>query len=109
MKKKILSILITILAVCTLMFTATACSPFDEDIEGTEGVLYELSDDGSYAQVIGYEGSSTRVIISNKYQEKPVTLISEYAFSNCNFLTSVVIPNSVKSIGFLRSIIAINL
>ena len=43
--------------------------------------------------------TDTEVVIANKYLNKPVLSIDDYAFSDCYSLTSVVIPNSVTSIG----------
>ena len=65
----------------------------------TEGVLYELSADRTYATVVGYEGTETDIVISNTYKGVPVTVICEEAFRENNSITSVVIPDSVTSIG----------
>ena len=43
--------------------------------------------------------TDTEVVIANKYLNKPVLSIGDYAFRACTSLTSVVIPNSVTSIG----------
>ena len=72
-----------------------------EEVFGTAGVLYELSADGTYAAVTGYTGASSVVLIANKYQGAPVTLIMEAAFADCKKLTEVVISDSVTDIGNL--------
>ena len=64
----------------------------------TVGVIYDLSTDGTYAEVIGYEGSAKRVIIASEYNGKPVKSIYSEAFMELA-ITSVVIPDSVTSIG----------
>ena len=96
----------------------TVCSQLVGD---TEGVIYDISSDGTYAMVIDYTGTATRVKMAAEYQGLPVTQIYEnafygknitmviipdsvtsigsYAFSSCNSLTSVTIPDSVTSIG----------
>ena len=68
-------------------------------ISTTVGIAYDLSSDGTYAEVIGYTGSSTRVIIADAYQNKPVKTIYDNAFKNTN-ISSVVIPDSVTTIGY---------
>jgi len=65
----------------------------------TQGVEYSLSQDGTYAQVTGYNGEETAVIISSEYQGKPVKTVFNNAFSNDENITSVKIPDSVTSIG----------
>ena len=46
----------------------------------TPGIVYEISEDGTYAKVIGYEGAVTRVRVANEYNGLPVKEISKYAF-----------------------------
>ena len=57
-----------------------------------------------YITLVRYIGSSTEVIIPEFIEHKgeniPVTTIGDYAFSDCNNLTSVVIPSSVTTIGY---------
>ena len=70
----------------------------DTPISSTVGITYDFSSDGTYAEVIGYTGSSTRIIIADTYQNKPVKNIYDNAFENTN-IRSVVIPDSVTTIG----------
>ena len=46
----------------------------------TEGVLYAVSSDGAYAEVVGYKGQSTKVYIADTYEGVPVQVIGEKAF-----------------------------
>ena len=71
------------------------CTVCNQPLAPTEGVLYELSADRTYATVVGYEGTSTDIVISNTYKGVPVTVICEGAFIGNNSITSVVIPDSV--------------
>ncbi len=73
------------------------CSVCKELVGGTEGVLYEVVD--GKARVLGYEGTATRVRIAESYEGAPVAEILGSAFYDCSRLTSVVIPDSVTSIG----------
>jgi len=66
----------------------------------TEGIVYEISDDGSYATVVGYEGTSQDVVIASEYQGVPVQSVGAEAFAGRDFITSLTIPNSVTSIGY---------
>lgn len=66
---------------------------------GTEGVTYQLSQDGTYAIVTGYNGSESRVMIAGKYDGVPVTAISDKAFDYDSNITAVVIPSGVTTIG----------
>ena len=66
----------------------------------TEGWIFELSGDGASYSVLGYNGVSTEVYIPSYYQDLPVTSIGDWAFTFCNSLTSITIPDSVTSIGY---------
>ncbi|MBE5744537.1 MAG: collagen-like protein [Clostridiales bacterium] len=75
------------------------CTVCDAPVGDTEGLLYAISADGTYAEVIGYEGTATKVIIADTYGDLPVKNIYVDAFYNNDNITSVVIPDSVTSIG----------
>ena len=97
------------------------CTVCDKPVSASEGILYELSSDGTYAEVIGYEGTAKRLVLADTYEGVPVTHIYEEAFRDsditrgtignsvtsigddafyyCTSLTSVTIPDSVTSIG----------
>ena len=65
----------------------------------TEGIIYRVSADGTYAEVVGYSGTDTQVLIAEEYQGLPVKMISQPAFKGNRIITSVIIPDSVTSIG----------
>ena len=73
------------------------CSSCAMPVSATEGIVYTLSVDGTYAAVAGYAGTSKRVIIADTYEGRPVTTILSDAFSKNN-ITSVKIPESITTI-----------
>ena len=64
----------------------------------TEGLQFTLLSGDTYS-VTGYTGTATEVVIPSKYRGKAVSSIGDSAFSDCESLTSVEIPNGVTSIG----------
>ena len=97
------------------------CKICSAPIAGSDGILYFISSDGTYAEVIDYVGDSSRIVIAKTYEGLPVTHISDrafegkdissivisgnithignYAFYQCSALTSVTIGDHVTSIG----------
>ena len=73
------------------------CTVCDMPVGATEGVIYEVSVDGTYAEVVGYGGSATKIIIADTYENLPVKNIYEGVFNN-HSIVSVVIPDSVTTI-----------
>lgn len=90
----------SILAIILLFFTFLlgGCGP--KDLEGTEGIKYELSSDGNYYIVTGCEElSNPEVIIANKYNNLPVKEIANKAFENNDYITKVVMQSNLIKIG----------
>ena len=75
------------------------CSVCDSLIADTDGLIYDISLDGTYAEVVGYVGTSERVRIASEYKGLPVTNIYKDAFRENRSITSVIIPDSVTTIG----------
>ena len=65
------------------------------------GLAYTLSDDGTYYSVSGIGNCiDTDIFIPLMHNGLPVKEIASEAFSSCDSLTGVVIPDSVTSIGY---------
>lgn len=60
---------------------------------------FEYQDNGSGVSITGYTGSAATLEIPAAINGKPVTAIDTDAFRDCDFLTSVTIPDSVTTIG----------
>ena len=74
------------------------CTQCGQPLAPTEGILYEISADGTYAEVVGYEGTATQIVIADTYEGLPVTVILDKAFYQNTSITSVIIPDSVIKI-----------
>ncbi|MCL2765866.1 MAG: leucine-rich repeat protein [Treponema sp.] len=65
---------------------------------GTPSLAFTLIDNGTAYSVSLGTATAAEIVIPAVYNELPVTEIGSYGFSSSN-LTSIVIPNSVTSIG----------
>ena len=74
------------------------CTVCGEPVRATEGVVYRASTDGTYAEVVDYTGTASRVAIADEYEGLPVKAIASNAFTNKR-ITAIYIPNGVTSIG----------
>ncbi len=96
MYKKLLTILILLTACLAFIFALTLLE--NDKKNGTSGVIYALSNDKTYYEVVGYVGGDTEVVIADNYDRKPVKTVSASAFQDCSYISSVTIGKSVTSI-----------
>ena len=76
------------------------CTICNRAITGGEGIMYDLSADGTTAAVIGYEGTTSQIIIADTYAGKPVIAICKEAFCDNDTIVSVFVPASIVEIGY---------
>ena len=62
-------------------------------------ITYKLSADKTYYIVTGGSKSATSIVIPDYYNEKPVKMIADSAFSSYTGLSAVTIPITVERIG----------
>ncbi len=74
------------------------CTVCNQPLAPSEGVMYDVSADGTYAEVVGFSGTAKRIVIADTYNGLPVRTICANTFQNSN-ITSVQIPDSITSIG----------
>ena len=75
------------------------CTVCGEPIGPTVGIVYDKSADGTYAEVVGYNGSAKKIRIADTFEGLPVKTIYDKAFYQNTTITSVIIPDSVTTIG----------
>lgn len=103
MKKTVITIILSVLAVFACAFAFVACGSGNNsggkngETQATSKFICVDEGDG-YAISLG-RNLQKDVSIPSEYNGKPVMRIGDDAFSHCLDLTSITIPNSVTSIG----------
>ena len=102
MLKKTVSIILTILMLCSVFITQGISVQATE----TEGITY-ISGDYEYviskkntAEIKKYKGSATTLDIPETIDGYMVTRIDDWAFAGSATLTSITIPSSVETLGY---------
>ncbi len=115
MKKKLISILITLFVVCLSAFLFTACedSPPDtppSEEQGGSGISAEWEgqtttgsvfkvEDGMITGVTDEGKKLTKIIIPSEINGNTITTIGDETFANCCALTSITIPSTINIVG----------
>ncbi len=73
------------------------CAVCEEYIP-TDGVVYQISADGQSAEVCGYEGTDSFVVIAKEYNGLPVTTVATWAFRDCDNISRVVLSDSITTL-----------
>ncbi|MCM1184881.1 MAG: leucine-rich repeat protein, partial [Roseburia sp.] len=81
--------------------TITRAGSDDEeaDPEATSASAFDYLIKDGEVTITGYIGQETDIVIPREIEGCPVTRIDENAFSGCDSLTSVILPDSVTRIG----------
>ena len=89
--KRIASLLLSLLLLVCLTVLPAAAS----DNEGTtvDGLVYVI--EGDQVTINGYTGSASEIALPDEVDGYPVTAIGDYAFSNCEHLITVQLPDSL--------------
>lgn len=93
--KKHLHSLISVISAAVIGLSAIPLSTANAESEGFE-LIYTIK--GDTAVVSGYKGNSAVLIIPTEFSGCPVTGIADSAFTECEGLTAVIIPNTVTDI-----------
>lgn len=104
--KRLLSVLLAAMligsaTVATSSYTGvgiSASAVSDTEETSASDFEYSTNDDGTVT-ITGYNGSDTEITIPSEIDGKSVTEIGEDAFSGCDKITNVIIPDSVTIIG----------
>ena len=96
--KKLLLILLILSVFIGLVSCFTDNS--DNDVKFSQGLYFALNSDKNSYTVTGIGiCSDTKIVIPDTYNGLPVTSIETGAFKGCDWIISMVIPNSVTCIG----------
>lgn len=75
------------------------CNVCEQPLLPTEGLVYDVSADGTYAEVIEYTGTATKIKIADTYKSLPVESIYDSVFDGREDIIAVSFPETLKSIG----------
>jgi len=67
--------------------------------ENSQGLLFVLKDDNTYAVEIGNAKYESKITIPATYKGKPVTEIREFGYDSNTYLREIIIPEGVTTIG----------
>jgi len=95
--KKIFPILTSVCIVIFLTLLTSCNAGAGKNDSPTKGLVYQVSENGEFCFVTGYEGSETDIVIPSEYEGLPVQSISGSAFKD-SAITSVRLPDSVTGI-----------
>lgn len=89
--------LVTILAMMSMAMNAGIIT------YESKGLIYQLNTGKKTAELTGYMGSETEIVIPENVRygdvDYTVTTLGYSCFQECSFLTSVKIPSSVTTLG----------
>ncbi len=82
------------------IFEETVCADCEYEVHPTQGLEYELNDDGASYSVkgIGKANDATELVIFSTYNGLPVTSVKKIDYRDANNVTSIIIYDNVKEL-----------
>ena len=76
------------------------CETCGTTLAVTEGLKYTLINDGTAYEVSVGDAVDAKIVIPSEYEGLPVIAIAQEGFANCTTMNAIVIPNTIKSVGY---------
>ena len=89
---------VSALLTAVMLMSVVLCAPFTVSALTSGDYEYTICDDGT-AEITKYEGYDIEIVIPSELNGYKVTSISDFAFAYCESLISITIPDSVTIIG----------
>lgn len=100
-KRNKIIVFLCLSVVFALVFSIAACTEKKDERDIENGIIYDLTEDGSGYAIIGTDKfEETEYTVPETHKGKSVTEIGEKAFKGCKTLTSLTVKNNVKKIGY---------
>ena len=96
--KRIMSLILSLAMILSIAVGFNLTAVADDDVLTYGDYEYSIKEN-STVKITGYTGTQSKLDIPSTINGKKVTSIGEDAFSGCENLTNVTIPNSVTWIG----------
>ncbi len=122
--KQILKRSLSVFLAITIIFSSAYVGLGEVDLSGIfvfeakaareSDLTFELNEDGKSYSVIDCDQSAEgEVVIPSTFNDLPVDNISDWTFGNCEIITAISIPDSIKTIGlkvfsYCTSLVSIN-
>ncbi len=90
--------IVTILAICLMLWTGTQITVYAAGNHHTEG-YFEYSISGDSVTIESYFGSESEVVIPDHIAALPMTKIENAAFADAGTVTKITIPDTITEIG----------
>ena len=75
------------------------CTVCDQPLAPSEGLIYDISADGTYYEIIGYEGTATKIVCGGTYKSLPVKSVYDEVFAGNYQIVSVSFLDEISTIG----------
>ncbi|MBQ9848401.1 MAG: leucine-rich repeat protein [Clostridia bacterium] len=96
MKKLLSFLLITAMVLALIPFSAFSVFAIDETVTDEQGVIYTLSENGTYYIVTGCDSEIESVVVPETVNGIPVTTVHEWAFDDV-FVETITLSKNIVS------------